>query len=381
MTGTRAEYGILRPVLRAIMAEDALSLRLLVCGTHLSQEFGHTVERIENDGIPVAGRIETLPGDDSAEAAARSIAAGVSGFAHSFAAHRPDMLLLTADRPEMLAAAGAALNFAIPVAHLHGGELTFGAVDDAIRHALTKLSHLHFVATETYARRVIQMGEDPGRVHVTGAPGLDNIREIEPLDDAALAGAIGMPLEPAPLLCTFHPVTLEAESTMDQLAALLGALADSGRPVVMTYPNSDPLGRRIIAAIEAFAAAHAVVKVVPDLGTRDYFSLMRRAAAMVGNSSSGITEAASFELPVVNIGSRQAGRLRAANVIDARPERNAILAAIGKATSPGFRATLNGLANPYGDGHAAARIVAALRDTPTGPGLMIKQFQDFELAG
>lgn len=367
-------------MLRVIDADDWLALRLIVCGMHLAPAFGHTVKRIEADGIPIAERIETLAEGDTAEAVAQSIAAGVSGFARSFARTRPDILLVAGDRPEMLAAASAALPFAIPVAHLHGGELTFGAIDDAIRHALTKMSHIHFTATDEYARRVIQMGEDPTRVHVTGGPGLDNLRTIEPMAPEQLAHAIGLGLDPAPLLCTFHPVTLEQNDTMNQLNAVFGALEDTGRPVVLTYPNADPEGRRIITAIEDFADGHDDRSVVADLGTRAYFSLMGRAAAMVGNSSSGITEAASFRLPVVNVGARQAGRVRAANIIDVAPTRKAIRAAIEKALSAEFRDSLTALSNPYGDGHAAKRIVDVLRSVGLGPSLTIKQFRDLDEA-
>lgn len=363
-------------MLRAIQADDRLVLRLIVCGTHLSRDFGYTVERIEADGIPIDDRVENVPADDSPRAAGEAIAAGVSGFTKCFAKSRPDMLLLTGDRPEMLAAAAAALNFLIPVAHLHGGELTLGAVDDAIRHALTKLSHIHLVASETYRNRVIQMGEEPTRVHVTGAPGLDHLNDMALLAPDELERIIDMPLDPAPILCTFHPVTLEPDSTLDQLAALLEALDEADRPVVFTYPNTDPLGRRIIVAIENFTKGRAQHRVLPDLGTRAYFSLMGHAAAMAGNSSSGIVEAASFKLPVVNIGSRQAGRLRAANVIDVEPARQPILAAIRKATSAEFRAGLNGLTNPYGDGHASERIVGILAATPLGPALTAKRFRD-----
>ncbi len=365
-------------MLRAIEADKNMALRLLVCGMHLSPTFGMTVTRIEEDAIPIAERIETQAEGDTAHAAAESMAAGIAGFSRSFAQQRPDLVMVAGDRPEMLAAAAAALLHGIPVAHLHGGELTYGAVDDAIRHALTKMSHIHFTATEDYARRVIQMGEDPARVHVTGGPGLDNLHAIELMEPATLAQEIGMAMDPAPLLCTFHPVTLEAADTLNQLDAMLGAIEETGLPAVFTFPNADPEGRRIIAALKDFVRAGDSRALVPDLGTRAYFSLMACAAAMVGNSSSGITEAASFRLPVVNIGLRQGGRTRAANIIDVEPVKEKIRAAIATAISPAFRVGLAGLVNPYGDGHAAEKIVRVLRETPLDAGLTIKRFRDID---
>lgn len=381
ITGTRAEYGLLCPVLRAIENDPALTLRLLVCGAHLSSTFGKTVERIEADGFSIAERIPTLVEGDSQQAATESTANAVAGFGASFTRNRPDLVLVTGDRPEMLAAGVAAMLAGLPLAHLHGGELTFGAVDDAIRHALTKLSHFHFVSTEDYADRVIQMGENPDHVFVTGAPGLDNINEVELMEKKALAAEIGMEIKPDLLLCTFHPVTLEADSTMDQLGELLAAIEESGSWVIFTYPNADPMGRQIIEAIQAFAAGHKKYRVAPDLGTAAYFSLMNCAGAMIGNSSSGIIEAASFELPVINIGSRQAGRVRAMNVIDVAPEKDAIAEGITTALSKGFKESISGLINPYGDGKAAGRIVAVLRDTNIGQDMLMKQFRDLPRAG
>lgn len=348
---------------------------------HLSAAFGMTVDEIRNDGIPIAECIETLSGEDSAAGAGRTIANTVRGFADSFERSPPDILLLMGDRPEMLAAATAALSFAIPVAHLHGGELTYGAIDDSIRHALTKLSHIHFAATESYAARIRQLGEDPAHVHVTGGPGLDNLRALDFLDKADLETTVGMPLDPAPLLCTFHPVTLEREDTIGQLDAMLEAIDRLNLPTVFTYPNADPEGRRIIERLERFCGGRNDRALVANLGTQAYFSMMKHGAAMVGNSSSGITEAASFRLPVVNIGSRQGGRLRAANIIDVEPQADAIAQAIETATSEAFRAGLVSLVNPYGDGRAAERIVRLLRDTPVGPSLVMKKFRDLHSNG
>ncbi len=368
-------------MLRAILDDEALDLRLLVCGMHLSSAFGMTVDEIESDGIPIAEKIETLSPDDTAAGMARTIANTVRGFADSFEGDCPDILMVMGDRPEMLAAASAALPFGIPVAHLHGGELTFGAIDDSIRHALTKMSHLHFAATETYAARIVQMGEEPANVHVTGGPGLDNLHAHDPLDGDALEKIVGLPVDPAPLLCTFHPVTLESADTMKHLEAMLEAIAGLGLPAIFTYPNADTEGRRIIDRLKLFTEGSGDRVLVANLGTRAYFSLMARAAAMVGNSSSGITEAASFRLPVVNIGSRQGGRLRAANIIDVAPVADAIAAGIETAISAEFRQALKTLVNPYGDGRAAERIVRHLRETPLGRDLTMKKFRDIAAHG
>jgi UDP-hydrolysing UDP-N-acetyl-D-glucosamine 2-epimerase len=376
VTGSRAEYGHLRPILTEITNAPDLTLRLIVCGMHLSSVYGITVRQIEQDGFTISDRIETLASADSPKAISKSIAAAISGCASAFARSRPDMLLVLGDRYDMLAAAVAALSFALPVAHVYGGELTEGVIDNAIRHALTKLSHLHFVATKLYRDRVIQLGEQPDRVFITGGPGLDTIRTTKPTPRDELEQRLGLKFEPAPLLVTFHPVTLEYGETGGQVDALLAALAGVNRPIVFTYPNAEAAGMRVVSAIEAFSAHHANVRVAKTLGSADYFGMMTYSAAMVGNSSSGIIEAPSFALPVVNIGSRQRGRLRAANVIDSEPEGRAIAAAIARAVAPSFRASLGALINPFGDGHAAPRIVQILATVPLDKKLVIKTFFD-----
>lgn len=376
VTGARADFGLYRPILRAIAADPALELHLLVCGMHLAADFGHTVDEIAAEGFPIAERIETLLASDTPAGIAKSMGLGVTGFAQSYARTRPDILLLLGDRYEMFAAAVAALPFVIPIAHIHGGETTEGAIDEAIRHALTKMSHIHFVATEDAGRRVIRMGEQPSRVLVTGAPALDNLHALNLLDRAELERVTGFPFDPAPLLVTVHPVTLEHEDTAAQTDEVMAALSAAHRPVLFTFPNADTSGRRIIDAIRRYTTTHPNAAAVPNLGSLAYFSAMRHAAAVVGNSSSGIIEAASFRVPVVNIGSRQRGRLRARNVIDALPRRDAILAALEQALAPSFREGLAGLVNPYGDGRAAERIVQRLKDTPLDRRLIEKTFYD-----
>lgn len=376
VTTSRADFGIYRPLLRAIADYPDLDLQLIVAGMHLSPLYGLTVREIEAEGWPIAARVNCLEEADSPLAVARAMGRAVIGLAEALAELEPDIEVVLGDRFEMHAAALAALPLNLPVAHLHGGELTLGAFDDALRHSMTKLSHLHFAATEDYARRIIQLGEEEWRVTVSGAPSLDNLAALDVVGPGELAEFIGLELDPAPLLVTYHPVSLEQAGTEDQLLELLAALDKTDRPVVFTLPNADPGNSVIRRLIADWTAARERAAQVEHLGTRRYFGLMKLAAAMVGNSSSGIIEAASFELPVVNIGSRQAGRTRASNVIDCGYGREEILAAIERATGEEFRALLKGLVNPYGDGRAAGRIVAKLAEVELGQRLLVKQFND-----
>ncbi len=376
VTVGRSDYGIYLPILKRIQEDPELRLHLIVSGAHLSPEFGLTANAIAADGLPVGSRVEMLLSSDSPAGIATSIGLGVMGFSSAYSEHRPDIVLVLGDRFEMFAAAVAALPFAIPVAHIHGGELTEGAIDDALRHAMTKLSHLHFVSTQEYGRRVRQMGEEAWRVTVSGAPALDNLRSVPRLSADQLEMRLGFPMDPPPLIVTFHPVTLQQDQLEAQIGALLLAIGDAGRPVIFTQPNADTGGRRISERIDAFVGEHAFAKRVDNLGVEGYFSLMRVAVAMIGNSSSGIIEAPSFELPVVNVGTRQAGRARAANVIDVPPERRAILEGIRRAVSSEFRQGLRGMVNPFGDGHAAESIVDRLKSVPLDPALTTKRFHD-----
>lgn len=376
VTVARSDYGIYLPVLRRIMADPDLNLHLIVSGAHLSAEFGMTVDTIVRDGLPVGDRVEMLRIEDSPEGIADSIGRGVIGFARSFARQRPDILVVLGDRFEMFAAAVAALPFGIPLAHIHGGEVTEGAIDEALRHSITKLSHIHCVATAEYGRRVRQLGEEPWRILVSGAPSLDNVESVRRLSVTELETLCGLAMSPAPLLVTLHPTTLQFEDAESEADALLAALADVGLPVVFTQSNADAGARRISERIDAFVASHPNARRVDILGTAGYFSLMRHAAAMAGNSSSGIIEAPSFRLPVVNIGPRQAGRTRAANVIDVPADRAAVVQAIQRAISPEFHRQLADLENPFGDGHAAERIVDRLKSVRLDGRLTMKKFED-----
>lgn len=376
VTGARSDYGIYGPLLRAILADPALHLRLYVTGMHLSPEFGLTVRMIEADGFRIDERVEMLVSSDTPEGIAKSMGLGMMGFAQVFARSCPDILVVLGDRFEMHAAAVAALPFKVPVAHIHGGEVTQGAIDDALRHSMTKLSHLHFVALETYARRVMQLGEEPWRITVCGALSLDNLSSMQLLTPPELESQYGVCLDPPPLLVTFHPVTLEYEQTEWQVTELLAALEETGLQVVFTLPNADTGNRIIRQKIAAYSRANSNAWSLDNLGSSGYFGLMRAAAAMVGNSSSGIIEAPSLGLPVVNIGTRQAGRVRAANVVDVGHSRAEVREGVRKALSPGFRASLLGLRNPYGDGRAAERILQKLKSATLGPSLLVKRFCD-----
>jgi UDP-hydrolysing UDP-N-acetyl-D-glucosamine 2-epimerase len=370
---SRSDYGHLRPVLDAIRSAPDLELRLFVGGMHLAPAFGLTVREIEKDGWSVAERVEMLDGDDSPEGVARAIARGTAGFAQAYARQRPSLLLLLGDRFEMLAAATAALPFGLPVAHLHGGEVTEGAMDNQIRHAITKLAHLHLTSAEEHTRRIVAMGEEAWRVHTVGAPGLDRFRGMMLLSRAELARQLGLPSDGRWLLVTFHPVTLEYERTGEHIDELLAALDTVDAALAITYPNADTAGRVIIDRLKEFTARRPRARLVPSLGEQAYVSLLRHADAMVGNSSSGLIEAPSFGLPVVNIGSRQRGRLRGPNVIDVGNHRDEILAAIASALAPGLKERLAAGPNPYGDGQAAPRIVRILRETPLDQRLIQKR--------
>lgn len=375
VTVGRSDYGIYLSLLRKLQVEPSVSLQLIVSGMHLSPEFGRTVTFIEADGFSVAERVEMLVSSDTPEAIAKSMGLGTIGFAQAYARLEPNLVVVLGDRFEMHAAAVATVPFTLPLAHIHGGELTSGAIDDAFRHSITKLSHLHFVATDEYRRRVVQMGEDPTRVIVCGAPNLDRLREHKWLSTAELSEHYAIRLDRPPLLVTYHPVTREFERAEWQINELLAALDTTGMPVIFTLPNADTSGRAVARAIRNFVANHEQAQMVENFGD-GYFSMMRHAAAMVGNSSSGVIEAASFELPVINIGTRQNGRTRARNVIDCGYRRDEIGEAIRRGLSDDFRNTLRGITNPNGDGHAAERILQVLRTVELDQSLLTKPFHD-----
>ncbi len=379
VTTSRADYGILRPLLRRITADDELELVLVVSGSHLGRRHG-SIREIEADGFPVAAEVPLFEEEsDDPVAFAAGVGRGAGGFARVLADLEPEVVLVVGDRLELLGVAAAALPLRIPIAHVHGGERTDGAFDDLVRHSLTKLSHLHFASAEPHARRIVQMGEEPWRVVVSGAPALDAIAETPEMARDELERRVGMELDGWTLIATYHPSTVGDEDPGTACRALLGAIERSGLPTVFTAPNLDPGGAAVAELLDRYVSTHENARLVPSLGAETYYALLRASIAMVGNSSSGLIEAPTFRLPVVNVGARQEGRLRAANVIDAAADEEAVLDAIRRAVTSEFRQGLRGLTNPYGDCHASDRILATLKQHPADGMLLRKRFVDLDV--
>ncbi len=365
-TGSRAEYGLLFWLLTELRSSNDLSLRLLVGGMHLAPEFGETWRQIEADGFTIDARIDMLLSSDRAVGVAKSIGIGTMGCAEALDRIKPDVLVVLGDRFEALSAVQAALILGITVAHLHGGEITEGAYDDAIRHAITKMSQLHFVAAESYRRRVIQMGEHPDRVFQVGALGLDHILRTSCLPVEKLSEDIGFALHQPYFVVTYHPVTMRDGDAVQDIDTLLTALDSFPEyQILLTYPNADNGGRAIIERIKLYALRQAQrVFCTPSLGFRRYLSAVAKAAAVIGNSSSGIIEVPSFRVPTVNIGTRQQGRLAAESVLHCGPNRTEIEACIRTALSTEHGRICASCPNPYGQGDAARRIAEVLRTVP-----------------
>lgn len=377
VTTSRADYGIYRSILQHLEASSEFELELIVGGTHLLAQFGHTIDAINADGYKIVAEINALMAGDNPQSISQSVSVGIASFAQHFHHNPPDLLIVLGDRYEMYSAVVAALPFRIPVAHIHGGEVTFGAIDDALRHSMTKLSHLHFVSTEAYAQRVIQLGENPDRVVVCGAPALDNIHTIERMSKAELESQFPISLEGEPLLVTFHPVTLEIENALHQVTELLSALETVGNTVIFTLPNADTANQVIRRAIVDYVDNHDKTYAVESFGIKGYFSAMTHASAMVGNSSSGILEAGAFGLPVVNIGNRQEGRLQGANVINSDYDSQSIISAIQTATSAEFKAGMSNKSHPYQRNELAGDIIVkTLEAIDDFAPLTIKRFYD-----
>ncbi|AYF55130.1 UDP-N,N'-diacetylbacillosamine 2-epimerase (hydrolyzing) [Clostridium haemolyticum] len=359
ITGTRADYGIYYSVLKAIENHKDLELHLIVCGMHLSPEFGMTINEIEKDGFKIDDKIDTILSSDSGEAMAKSIGITLMGLTQSLDRIKPDVLLILGDRGEMMAGALAAIHMNIPVAHIHGGEVT-GTVDESIRHSITKLSHIHFPANEDSRERIIKMGEEKKNVYVVGAPGIDYIKNTEYLSREEVLRRFNLKDDKIFIL-TQHPVTTEKDMVVYQIEETLSAIAELGVQTIISYPNSDNGGREIIKVIEKYREKYDFLKVFKNLSQVEYLSLLNTADIMIGNSSSGIIEAPSFKLPVINIGTRQQGRLRACNIIDVSYNRKEILSAIDKVLyNEEFKKELKKCENPYGDGHSGERIADIL---------------------
>jgi UDP-hydrolysing UDP-N-acetyl-D-glucosamine 2-epimerase len=376
LTVGRSDYSILRPVLSRICDSDDLALELIATGMHLSPKFGMSIKDIERDEFSIFHRFEMLEAGDEPSHITGSIARGIAALSEIFSGSRPDLLLLMGDRFEMLAGAIAAMPYCIPIAHIHGGETSEGAIDEGIRHAITKFSYLHFVSLDRYRRRVIQMGESPDRVIVSGAPALDNILTIEQLSRLELERQFGLDLSRPPLLVTFHSTTLDLCNLQQHTDALMRALAESGKPVIFTSPNADTGHDVIFGAIQRYLHQHHSARYVPSFGVVAYYSILKHVSAMVGNSSSGIIESGSFGLPVVNIGDRQRGREAGPNVIHSAPEETDITNALEKALMPAFKTSLARVSNIYGDGNASKKIVETLCCVDLSPGRLMKAFYD-----
>lgn len=373
VTGTRADWGLLRSPARLMRHDARFCLRILATGAHLDEAMGATAAEIEADGFAIAHRVPILePGADDAAAVTRALARAVDGIGAILAEAPPDLMLVLGDRYEILGAVSAAQMARVPVAHIAGGDITEGAIDDAIRHAITKMSHLHFVTNAESAMRVRQMGEDPDRVHVVGSPGLDGLLEARQEAPEALRARLGLAPDGPLLLVTFHPATLESDSSLDQFAELTAALdaLPSSVALLFTGSNADTEGRRLTEAARGYAERRPNSAFRHSLGHDGYASALGAATAVVGNSSSGLYEAPSFGIPTVNIGDRQAGRLRADSVIDCAPAREAIAAALARALVMDARDVVN----PYGDGRSGARIVEILAALEVPSSLLRKRF-------
>lgn len=380
VTTSRADFGLLCGLIKSVRADSELRLQLIASGAHIGSAFGRTWRDIEAEGIGIDRKIPMRFTGKSNLDNLGSIAAGLRGFGKAFAEMKPDVIVLLGDRFELLAPAISGLMLQIPIAHIHGGESSEGAIDDSVRHALTKLASIHFAATETYRRRILQMGESPKRVFNFGAPGLDQLYRSELLSRSQLEADLGLSLEEPVALVTYHPETRDPGRASDQVRQMVAAIKVSGLKAVFTMANADAEGALINNRLQEECRRHPRrFKWIPHLGHRRYLSCLKYFALMIGNSSSGLTEAPSFQLPVVNIGDRQRGRERAANVIDVACSQAAILRAMRKANSPHFRNSLRGLRNPYdrfGDGTASKRIKDVLKRIPLSQDLIEKSFHD-----
>lgn len=372
-TFARSDYSSLLPLLRELQRAPDVQVRLWVGGAHLEERFGGTWRDIERDGFAIHDRIAMPQEEDSARGVTQSMARGLEALAASFARSRPDLLVLVGDRTEMLMAATAALVFRIPVAHISGGDVSEGAIDNQVRFAVTEMSHLHFVAMQEHADRLVRMGEEPWRVEVSGDPALDLLRDLKPVSRAELSSSLGLPLQAPVLVVTHHPATLSEEDAGAEMDALCDALAGVEGTLVITHPNADSGHGLIVEKWKGLLARHPRARLYASLGQQRYYSLLQHADLMVGNSSSAFWEAPTFRLPAVNVGDRQAGRHRAGNVIDASADRTVLRAALARGLDPAFRAGLAGLVNPYGDGHAAPRIARRLREVPLDAALLRKR--------
>jgi len=376
VTGSRADYGLLRLVMKRIKAEPSLTLQTIATGMHLSPTFGFTYKEIESDGFEIDKKVECLSLSDSPIAIAEAMAKSLSGCAKAFDELKPDLVLVLGDRFEIFAACSAALLAKISIAHIHGGEVTVGAYDEAFRHSITKMSSFHFVATEEYKKRVIQLGENPNTVHLVGGLGVDAIKELKLLSKDEIEQTLGIKFANKSLLVTFHPATLEDQAPAEQVRELLAALSDrSDTTLIFTMPNADTGGLEIMEQIRGFVDNNDNAYVFESLGQLNYLSCMAIVDGVVGNSSSGILEAPTLKVGAVNIGGRQLGRSQSESVINSPAIREQLGLALEKLYSRDFRSTLQTCKSPYGEGGASRMIVKVLSES-SFEGIIQKTFSD-----
>jgi GDP/UDP-N,N'-diacetylbacillosamine 2-epimerase (hydrolysing) len=367
VTGSRADYGLLRLVMKGIEAEPSLTLQIIATGMHLSPTFGLTYKEIEGDGFKIDQKVECLSSSDSPVAIAEATGKALSGCAKAFAELKPDLVLVLGDRFEIFAACSAALLARIPIAHIHGGEVTVGAYDEAFRHSITKMSSIHFVATEEYKKRVIQLGEDPSTVHLVGGLGVDAIKELKLLSKEDIEQRIGIKLANKSLLVTFHPATLEKQSPAEQINEILTALSNKPDPtLIFTMPNADTGGLAIKEQIQNFVEKNDNAYLFESLGQLNYLSCMAIVDGIVGNSSSGILEAPTLKVGTINIGDRQLGRTQSDSVINALANKESIEKSLKKLFSSEFKLSLATCSSPYGEGGASRKILRVLSDFKFG---------------
>ncbi|WP_061298641.1 UDP-N-acetylglucosamine 2-epimerase [Leptospira borgpetersenii] len=363
VTGTRAEYGLLRLLLQKIRDSDILELQIVATGMHLSPEFGSTYREIENDGFKIDKKIEMLLSADTSSGVSKSIGLGTIGFAQVWEDLEPNLIVVLGDRFEIFSAVSTAMIAKVPIVHIHGGETTEGAFDESIRHSITKMSHIHFTAAEEYKKRVIQLGENPERVYNVGGLGVDSIRSLDLMDRSELESSLGFKFGVRNLLVTFHPETLDSKSPKEQFDELLKALNRlSDTFIIFTLPNADTGSREIIRSIHNFISVYKNAIAFTSLGQSRYFSCVQFVDGVVGNSSSGLLEVPTFQKGTINIGGRQRGRLKAVSIIDCDPEEEAIFQAIEKLYSKEFQNLLSSVKNPYGEGNATSKIVNILEN-------------------
>lgn len=376
VTVARSDIGIYLPLMKLIKNSSFLDLKLIVAGMHFSSEFGLTYKYIEEQGFNIDERVEMTMSSDSPESIAKSIGLGIISFGQLFSKWKPDILLVLGDRYEMLSSVIAAMPLGIPIAHLHGGEATEGLIDEPIRHSITKMSHIHFVSTKEYYNRVVQLGEENWRVNLVGAPSLDYIKNFKEWPLKKLETVIKLSLKKPTILVTLHPLTLDYSNTEKHIDILIDAISELKIQAVFTYPNSDTAGRIIIDKINDFTSKNDFTSAVSNFGQNGYFTMLKNACAMVGNSSSGIIESASFKLPVLNIGYRQQGRVQASNVLNVDYDKKMIKDGIKKITNEKFKKRLAKIVNPNGDGFASERILKKLSDVELNKELIIKKFNN-----